>query len=65
MILIKESELKKYMLLVASNFRFKLDENFDLIFKLIFQQVQNLDKSEIEHSGTVTIVDDIPKAQNE
>lgn len=36
------------MALVASNFRFKLDENFDLIFRLVFEKTKHLEVVEVQ-----------------
>ena len=36
------------MALVASNFRFKLDESFDIIFKLVFEKIKHLEVVELQ-----------------
>jgi len=45
---IEREELKKMIRAVATNFKFKLDDSFEIIFNMIFEQVKNLSKIDLQ-----------------
>ena len=46
--MITEKELKILMFATSNNFKFKLDDSFDFIFKMIFGKIKHLPRIEVE-----------------